>query len=68
MKSIKAVPVRSTPVVALPFSMDALGEVARDRVRQALNQIAQEELTAFLAATETAPRPERSPPRSALPN
>jgi hypothetical protein len=44
MKSIKAVPVRTTTAVALPFGMDVLSEVARDRVRQALNQIAQEEL------------------------
>jgi putative transposase len=50
MKSIKAVPVRTTTAVALPFGMDVLSEVARDRVRQALNQIAQEELTAFLGA------------------
>lgn len=50
MKSIKAVPVRTTTAVALPFSMDVFSEVARDRVRQALGQIAQEELTAFLGA------------------
>ncbi|MBI2387224.1 MAG: IS256 family transposase [Elusimicrobia bacterium] len=49
MKSIKAVPVRTT-AVALPFSMDVLSEVARDRVRQALSLVAQEELTAFLGA------------------
>ena len=49
MKSIKAVPVGTT-AVALPFSMDVLSEVARDRVRQALNRVAQEELTAFLGA------------------
>lgn len=49
MKSIKAVPVRTTGV-ALPFSMDVLSEVARDRVRQALSLVAQEELTAFLGA------------------
>lgn len=49
MKSIKAVPVRTT-AVALPFSMDVISEVARDRVRQALNRVAQEELTAFLGA------------------
>lgn len=49
MKSIKAVPVRTT-AVALPFSMDVLSEVARDRVRQALSRVAHEELTAFLGA------------------
>ena len=50
MKSIKAVPVRTSPVVALPFTVDVLSAVARDRVRHALNQVAQEELTAFLGA------------------
>lgn len=49
MKSIKAVPVRTT-TVALPFSMDILREGTRDRVRQALSRVAQEELTAFLGA------------------
>jgi|CXWL01.1.fsa_nt_gi transposase-like protein len=49
MKSIKAVPVRST-AVALPFSMDVLSDVARDHIRQALGRVAQEELTAFLGA------------------
>lgn len=49
MKSIKPTPVRTT-AVALPFSMDVFSEVARDRVRQALSLIAQEELTAFLGA------------------
>ena len=50
MKFIKAVRVRTTPSVALPFSVDAFSEIARDRVRHALSQIAQEELTAFLGA------------------
>jgi putative transposase len=52
MKSIKAVAVRTTApnTVALPFAMDALSEVARDRIRQTLSQIAKEELTAFLGA------------------
>jgi len=50
MKSIKPVAVRTTTAVALPFSMDVLSEVARDRVRQALSLVAQEELTAFLGA------------------
>jgi transposase-like protein len=50
MKSIKAVRVCTPPAVALPFSVDALSEIARDRVRRALSQIAQEELTAFLGA------------------
>lgn len=50
MKSIKAVRVCTSPAVALPFSVDALSEIARDRVRRALSQIAQEELTAFLGA------------------
>lgn len=50
MKSIKPVAVRTTTAVALPFTMDVLSEVARDRVREALNQIAQEELTSFLGA------------------
>ncbi len=49
MKSIKAVPVRTT-AVALPFSMDVLSDVARDHIRQALSLVAQEELTAFLGA------------------
>jgi len=49
MKSIKPIPVRTT-AVALPFSMDVFSEVARDRVRQALSLVAQEELTAFLGA------------------
>ena len=49
MKSIKAVAVHST-AVALPFSMDVLSDVARDRIRQALGRVAQEELTAFLGA------------------
>lgn len=49
MKSIKAVPVRTT-AVALPFSMDVLSDVARDHIRQALGRVAQEELTAFLGA------------------
>lgn len=49
MKSIKAVPVRTTGV-ALPFSMDVLSDVARDHIRQALGRVAQEELTAFLGA------------------
>jgi len=49
MKSIKPIPVRTT-AVALPFSMDVFSEVARDRVRQALSMVAQEELTAFLGA------------------
>lgn len=51
MKSIKPVAVRTTTTaVALPFSMDVLSEGARDRVRRALNRVAQEELTAFLGA------------------
>ena len=49
MKYIKAAPAGAT-TVALPFTMDVLSEVARDRVRQALNQLAHEELTAFLGA------------------
>lgn len=49
MKSIKAVPVRTT-AVALPFSMDVLSDVARDHIRQALSRVSQEELTAFLGA------------------
>lgn len=49
MKSIKAVPVRTT-AVALPFSVDVLSDVARDHIRQALGRVAQEELTAFLGA------------------
>jgi putative transposase len=50
MKSTKVVPVRTTTPAVLPFTMDRLSELARDRVRQALGQIAQEELTAFLGA------------------
>jgi transposase-like protein len=50
MKSIKAVPVCPTPAVALPFSVDVLSEVARRHVRQALSQVAEAELTAFLGA------------------
>lgn len=50
MKSTKVVPVSTIAGVALPFTMDVLSELARDRVRQALGQIAQEELTAFLGA------------------
>ena len=38
------------PVVALPFSVDALSEAARGHIRQALGLVAQEELTAFLGA------------------
>jgi transposase-like protein len=38
------------PVVALPFSVDALSEMARVHVRQALSQVAEAELTAFLGA------------------
>ena len=49
MKSIKAVAVRTMPVVS-PFSLDVLSEVARQKIRQALGTIAQEELTAFLGA------------------
>ncbi|UPT73369.1 MAG: transposase [Elusimicrobiota bacterium] len=49
MKSIKAVPVRTT-AVALPFSLDVLSDAARDHIRQALGRVAQEELTAFLGA------------------
>lgn len=49
MKSIKAVPVRTT-AVALPFSVDVFSDVARDHIRQALGRVAQEELTAFLGA------------------
>ena len=41
MKSIKAVPVRTT-AVALPFSMDVLSDVARDHIRQALSRVSQE--------------------------
>ena len=54
MKYIKPVAVRTPTTVALPFAMDALSEVARDRIRQALSQIAKEELTAFLGADEYA--------------
>lgn len=50
MKSTKTVPVRTSTAVALPFTMDVLSQVARDRVRAALGEIAQEELTAFLGA------------------
>jgi putative transposase len=50
MKSTKTVPVCTTTAVALPFTMDVLSQVARDRVRAALGEIAQEELTAFLGA------------------
>jgi transposase-like protein len=51
MKSIKAIPVRTTTTaVALPFSMDVLSDVARDHIRQALSRVSQEELTAFLGA------------------
>ena len=50
MKSIKAVPVRTTTVMPSPFSVDALSEIARQKIRQALGAIAQEELTAFLGA------------------
>ena len=50
MKSIKAVPARTMPSVALPFSVDALSEAARGHIRQALGLVAQEELTAFLGA------------------
>ena len=50
MKSIKAVAVRTTAAVALPFSMDVLSDVARDHIRQALSRVSQEELTAFLGA------------------
>jgi len=48
MKSIKPVAVRTT--VPLPFSVDELSEIARSRVREVLNRVAQEELTAFLSA------------------
>ncbi len=50
MKSTNAVPVRTTADVALPFTMDVLSELARDLVREALNKVGQEELTAFLGA------------------
>lgn len=50
MKSIKAVPVRTTTIVPSPFSLDVLSEVARQKIRHALGQVAQEELTAFLGA------------------
>lgn len=50
MKSIKAVPICSTSSVALPFGMDVLSNIARDHIRQALNRVSQEELTAFLGA------------------
>lgn len=49
MKSIKAVPVGTTSL-PLPFALDAVSEIARERVRQVLGQVAQEELTAFLGA------------------
>jgi putative transposase len=49
MKSINAVPVRTT-AVALPFGMDVFSDVARDQIRNALSRVAQEELTAFLGA------------------
>lgn len=49
MKSTKAAAVRTTNAV-MPFSVDVLTEVARDRVRHALSLVAQEELTAFLGA------------------
>jgi putative transposase len=49
MKSINAVPVRTT-AVALPFGMDVFSDVARDQIRDALSRVAQEELTAFLGA------------------
>jgi len=50
MKSTKAMPVRTTTVAALPFTMDVLSEFARDRIRHAFSLIAQDELTAFLGA------------------
>jgi putative transposase len=50
MKSTKAVPVRTTTEVALPFTVDAFSEVARGCLRDTLSLIAHEELTAFLGA------------------
>lgn len=49
MKSIKTVAVRTTTAV-MPFSLDVLSDLARDRVRHALSLVAQQELTAFLGA------------------
>jgi len=59
VKSIKAVPVRTMPSVALPFSVDALSEAARRHIRQALSVVAQEELKAFLGADVYARTDER---------
>lgn len=49
MKSTKAVPIRTMTAV-MPFSVDVLSELARERVRHTLSMVAQEELTAFLGA------------------
>jgi transposase-like protein len=49
MDDITAVAVRPGSV-AVPFAGDSLSEAIRDRVREAIIQIANEELTAFLGA------------------
>lgn len=51
MESTKTLQARTTVPVASPFTMDVLSQVARGRVREALDKIAQEELTAFLGAS-----------------
>jgi len=58
MKSIKAVPVRTT-AVALPFTLDVVSEIARDRIQEVLGKVVQEELTAFLGAEVYARTDER---------
>lgn len=50
MKSIKTGPGSTIRAVASPFTMDVFSQVARERVRAALGEIAQEELVAFLGA------------------
>jgi putative transposase len=50
MKSINVAPVRTTTPVASPFTVDVLSQIARERVRMALCEVVQEELTAFLGA------------------
>jgi putative transposase len=50
MKSIKTGSDSAMMVVASPFTKDVFSQVARERVRAALGEIAQEELSAFLGA------------------
>lgn len=50
MKSIKTGPGSTIGAVASPFTMDVFSQVARERVRVALSEIAKEELAAFLGA------------------